>query len=332
MTHRQRSVALVLGLAGLVLASLPTLAQAHVPAETTAQTAGPRFIFPANGQTFPYGHTLLFQVQRMREATGYLWGFVQHGALVWQNLDSQGTLSLTTYTISPGSRAARALQPGNLQVRVRAHLSGDRWSAVSTLSTYLQGRVRTTPPTATPVPATPVATSAPQIHAGDVLYTANTAQLFGDKSWKHSGGMLVNDGTSHSTIILPYHIPVSNYAVEAEVQVVSFNGQGSGFDAGYAFGLRTRMTREQGGYSAVIAENGTEIQRDDGTSIGASGYTPDTSFHTYRLEVRSNHIRLLVDEAPIIDEQDNRYLTGDEAGIYDGSVQINVRAIRIIAL
>ncbi len=318
---------LVLGLISLVPAGLPALAIAHGSTQTSAQIAGPCFIFPTNGQTFPYGSALVFQVQHARGATGYLWGFVKGNTLVWQNLDQQGALSPATYTIQPGSRVARALVPGDLEVRVRAHLTNDHWTSVSTLHVNLKGKTRTHPPT-------PTATPVPQIHAGDVLYTADVTRLYGGPSWKHTNGMLVNDGAKPSTIVLPYHIPVADYAVEAEIQLVTFGGNGGSNAGGLsaeAFGLRARMTAENGGYWAAIAD-GAIIKSDQGNLLGASGYTPDTNFHTYRLEVRGNHIRLLVDGSTIIDEQDNHYLTGDEAGIFDNADQINVRAIRIIAL
>jgi len=39
-----------------------------------------------------------------------------------------------------------------------------------------------------------------------------------------------------------------------------------------------------------------------------------------------------VDGTPLVEAQDNHYLTGSQAGLLDGGSQINVRAIRIIAL
>ncbi len=40
------------------------------------------FVFPSSGQTFPLTGSMLFQVQPVSGAHGYLWSFVQNGAIV----------------------------------------------------------------------------------------------------------------------------------------------------------------------------------------------------------------------------------------------------------
>lgn len=322
-----RVITALLTLAGLAL----TLAPASVAAHTDAAPSGPVFI-TTTGQSISSGSGLAIVVRSMRRATGYLWSVSQDNRLAWQNLAYDGSLSGTHFYLNPLTAAYRRLHPGSFQVTVRAHLRPDVWTRASVASFTLRGRQA--PPTATPVPPTatpvppPTATPAPQIHAGDVLYTADVTRLFGGREWKHVDGMLVNDGTGRSTILLPYKSPVANYAVEAEIQSLPETGSSCS-----AFGIRSRMTGSSGGYGGIIGCSGAALQYgDNGTTFAAADYGLDTDFHTYRLEVRGNDVRLLVDGTPLVDAQDNHYLTGGQTGLYDNNGQINVRAIRVIAL
>lgn len=267
----------------------------------------------------------------MNGATGYLWSFVQNGMIVYQNLAWDGHLSPVSYTVSTSSKAHRLIHAGDLHVWVRALMKNGQWSATGAVIVRIQGKGSN--------PVTPKQTVAPTRPApGTVLYKADTSggldKLQGGAGWKHLNGMLVNDGTGTSTIVLPYKVPVADYAVEADVQIIGMNGPVS---------LRGRMTERQGGYAGSLLHNivGTafleyydvcDYQGCAHHTLTQTTYTADSVFHIYRLEMRGNDIRLLVDGTPLVEAQDNRYLTGDQAGLFDGGSQINVRAIRIIAL
>ncbi len=69
------------------------------------------FVFPSSGQTFPLTGSMLFQVQPVSGAHGYLWSFVQNGAIVWQNLAWDGRLGGATYSVGKGWRGVQ--DPGD---------------------------------------------------------------------------------------------------------------------------------------------------------------------------------------------------------------------------
>jgi hypothetical protein len=91
-----------------------------------AALAGPTFVYPTDGQTLGYG-SFLFKVNPVDGASGYLYGFFQNGNAVWENYHNEHTLSGTEYGISAGSPGHRAIQPGALQVWVRALVDG-QWT------------------------------------------------------------------------------------------------------------------------------------------------------------------------------------------------------------
>ncbi len=287
--------------------------------------SGPAFS-TATGRSIAPGTGLVIAVQPVRGATGDLWSVSQNNLLTWQNLAYDGVLSGPRYFLNPGAGAYRRLHAGPFQITARAHLRPDIWTNASVAYFTMRGPAAApTPIPPTPVPPTPVPpTPVPQIHAGDVLYTADVNTLNGGQEWKHTAGMLVNDGTAASTILLPYKSPVTDYAVEAEIQFIGGNVNG-------VAGLRARMTGSSGGVYGYL--NGYEARLSyDNSDFSSANYKPDADFHTYRLEVRGNEFRLLVDGTPVVDSQDNHYLTGNQAGLYDNRTQINVRAIRVIAL
>ncbi len=141
-----RHLALALVVSGLLLANLPGIVSARRSGVSLRQQTGPSFVFPSDGTVLPYNGALTFQVQPINGATGYLWSFVQNGGIAWQNLDSDGSLSPNTYTMKPGGRAHNSVRPGALQVRVRAQLGSNRWTAANVITVRLQGSASPQPP------------------------------------------------------------------------------------------------------------------------------------------------------------------------------------------
>lgn len=136
--------------------------------------------------------------------------------IVYQNLAWDGHLSPATYTVSRGGKAHSVIHSGDLHVWVRALMQNGQWSATGAVMVRIQGKGIPQPrPTAHPTPK-----PTPQIHAGDVLYTANLNTLSGDPGWKHVDGILVNDG-SGGFLTLPFKSPVTDYAVEVTFQIIS---------------------------------------------------------------------------------------------------------------
>ena len=70
----------------------------------------------------------------------------------------------------------------------------------------------------------------------------------------------------------------------------------------------------------------------EGGDIAAIDYTRDMGWHTYRMEVKGNTIKFLIDGAPIVETADNRYLTGGKVGLWSDNAQISVRSFKVIAL
>ncbi|MGH3526024.1 MAG: hypothetical protein ACRDQ6_01765, partial [Pseudonocardiaceae bacterium] len=97
---------------------------------------GPVFVYPVNGQTLGYKGSILFKVQPVDGASGYLYGFFQDGKAVWENYHDEHTLSGTEYGIAPDSPGHNAINPGSLQVWVRALVNG-QWTEATVINIHL---------------------------------------------------------------------------------------------------------------------------------------------------------------------------------------------------
>jgi hypothetical protein len=208
-----------------------------------------------------------------------------------------------------------------------------------------QGTGSTSTLTATPSPTsspTPPPTPAPK--PGDVLYQADSSWhgWSGTKEWNVLNGMLTNDGTGYPgqpTILAPDVLQVSDYAVEANIQVVNWhrccysqfaivvrastNSYGSwvGYSVGEDLEDRTPSTAQ------ISAHAG-----DFGSSLGNAPFDPGGAWHTYRVEVKGNTIKLLIDGGVKLVITDNSYLSGGQVGFWSYEVQLNINSFKIIAL
>ncbi len=194
----------------------------------------------------------------------------------------------------------------------------------------------------------------------DVLYEADATggldEWTGSADWLHRDGQLINDGSAKATLIVAPYEPgsVSDYAVEAEISLVRCatrddfttvpqqfpreTPRGNG-----GFGLIARA-EERGAYWA--GENCREPDNDandnvqiwaadqDGAfdSLAEQEHTVDAEWHTYRMEVRGDVIRLLVDGEPLLETRDVRYIGGGQVGLWSSLSQISVRSFRVLAL
>lgn len=183
-------------------------------------------------------------------------------------------------------------------------------------------------PTATPTD-TPTPTPLPQ--AGDVLFKAGKSafkKLAGAGGWHYLDGMLINDGSAgFSTVQAPIDLgEISDYAVEADIQVVAGNCPG--------FGVFARRTDKGAYYGGDLGFDRAGIKIDLGQypTIAEGRFTNDGDWHTFRLEVNGNRLRLLVDGAVMAETTNNEFLDAGTAGIFNCGDQIDVRTFRIIAL
>jgi|GEM_PF-2940909 len=227
----------------------------------------------------------------------------------------------------------------NLPSSTRSQASGPLSTQSSTTSPSGTGN---TPITTQPPPQIPSPTSPPG--PGTVLYQADQSWSgwSGTKEWNVLNGMLTNDGTGYPgqpTILAPYQLQVSNYAVEANIQVVNWHRC---CYSQYAIVVRASTNSDGGwqGYSvgedledrtpstANIAADAGHI----GSALANAPFDPGTAWHTYRVEVKGNTIKLLIDGGVKIDITDNTYLSGRQVGFWSYEVQLNISSFKIIAL
>ncbi len=313
----------------LGLSSTIGFPSAHARVGNSVQAPGPAFVYPSNGQTLPAGGNYLFQAEQVSGAVGYLWSFVQGGAIVWENLAFDGTLSSNTYVIKIGSPAYRKLHGGVLQVWVRAALPSVQWSKVTVLTVTLAGRTPLPPPAGrTPSPGS----------GGRVLYQADWSHGLNGWSgvgWNSVGGLLVADGSGGNTpIFAPYRPRTANYAVEAQLRVDLYAGGCS------LFRLVARLT-QKGGYGPSGLGCGDPVRIDaiDGSGLGiniiasaSNSPSPDNAWHTWRVEVKYNRITFSYDGTVLVSTTDNRFLDPGRVGLLASGDQISVRSFRVIAL
>ncbi len=178
-------------------------------------------------------------------------------------------------------------------------------------------------------PAQPAAMPAPA--PGLILFAADWSGGMGGwpeaAGWSAVDGMLVNGGSSSdTTIVAPYRPELSNYAVEAEIEVVS------PFWQRRAFALVARDAYRGGlnWWSYMDTRHpyvGTRSQ-----TLAQTEFNPGGDWHKYRLEVDGGHVRLSIDGTVRAEATGQSSLSPGGVGIWDGGVQIRVRSFRVIAL
>jgi hypothetical protein len=186
---------------------------------------------------------------------------------------------------------------------------------------------------------------------GTLLYQANWSGGLNGWSlppgWDTVSGMLVNNGTNgwlgnraHAPTIKPY---TENYAVRANIQVVRLNS------ACYrpSFGLDLRSdpmgSYDLGVYANTdltyanafikdVSWNGDDCAYGPDTNLSSNSVTLDTSWHTYRVEVKGNDLKLYIDGNIAVETTDNLHLHGNYVGIFSDNAVINVKNLSVTAL
>ena len=153
------------------------------------------------------------------------------------------------------------------------------------------------------------------------------------------GGMLVNDGTSDAPLFIgaPFQPTTPDYAVEVEMQWAR-DGETFGFvarggdEGGYWVGFAPDCNWEPNEddivlWAPLIDSFCAEEGRIAGTEVEL-----DTEWHTYRLEVQGNIVRVFLDGGLMIETTDNRFLSAGQVGLWSDGAQVNVRSFTVIAL
>lgn len=175
-----------------------------------------------------------------------------------------------------------------------------------------------------------------------------TTWLHGKLGWSSSGigiwqvqnGGLSYDGSGESAIMAPISTKGrSNYAIEAVAQALdhgSYNGT-------YGFGIIFRAPAKPDllphygapdalgagivNTSAVIAGMYVYPQK-----LASSDLDPGQNWHTYRVEVRGNGIRLLIDSQLAAQTRTTRFLSKSRIGLFCVDEGLAVKSFRVFAL
>ncbi|HLL78763.1 MAG TPA: family 16 glycoside hydrolase [Ktedonobacteraceae bacterium] len=190
--------------------------------------------------------------------------------------------------------------------------------------------------TITPEPTQPLSPSP----SGTLPYQADASWSgwSGTKEWNILNGMLTNNGSGYPgqpTILAPVVLSVSDYAVEAKIQVVNWPrccysqfaivvraSNGSGYWQGYSVGVDLQNP------SAEISAHAGDF----GSLLGNAPFDPGAGWHTYRVEVKGDTIKLLIDGGVKMSLVDNSYLSGGQVGFWSYEVQLNISSFKIVAL
>ncbi len=164
-------------------------------------------------------------------------------------------------------------------------------------------------------------------------WSADRAGWSGGTEWRAINGMLVNNGSASwtpSVALAPFRGAGDDYIAEADIQQID----------GHGFGVIVRVDEGQtvalgNGYNAgfVTLDGACIYVGAPGWSspLGKRDFTAGRGWHVYRMEVKGNLLRLLIDGGLMVERTDNRFLTGSSAGIWSVAAQINVRKFRLIA-
>jgi hypothetical protein len=159
--------------------------------------------------------------------------------------------------------------------------------------------------------------------------------------WTVEGGLLRNDGSDFGDgnwlgglwnlhwVAAPYVVPtdLTHYAVEAEIRLAQRPACGS-------FGLVVRGAQQvgihdcQGNAPPVVSLRTHTPALLAATPMPAS-FDPSREWHVYRIEVRGDEIRALVDGAVIATSRDASLVGGGAVGLWDDHTQLTVRAFSV---
>jgi hypothetical protein len=210
----------------------------------------------------------------------------------------------------------------------------------------------TPPPTVTPLPPpAPKPKPKPRPLLYQTTWSGGASGWSLPQGWNTIPGELVNDGTTgepgeltglaHPPPITP---DTANYVVVADIQMVRQNNLSCVYP-GFGFGVRAEstgfylvgMTNDSGSWLGFIVDTSSKsgacsFNRLTASALVKNNVTLDTNWHTYRVEVRANDIKLLVDGNPAVETTDNHHLQSNAVGLWSAAVVLNVRNFKVIAL
>jgi len=164
----------------------------------------------------------------------------------------------------------------------------------------------------------------------------------GNGAWKVVNGLLLYDGNDRSLIEAPFRTKhVTNYAVEARIQSLGVtDGNSFGMvirasdspDPGYMDGLEAGVYNSNGQSYTAVWRGGVDATNTSDSIIDQSNFDPAKRWHVYRIEVRGNQLKLLIDGQIAVDTATNRFITGVRVGLFSNNVETSVSSFRVVAL
>jgi hypothetical protein len=243
------------------------------------------------------------------------------------------TTATTAQVVTATTEALAEATPTTAFAQTTTTAAGETTTTLPDTTTTTEGNVLAPVTTSTTVATTDTTETGAQATdgAGTVLYeisdwSTGASGWAAAGQWKTAGGMLVTDGSSDSFAIAPVDLTGHpDYVVECEVQILDPKAEtdillmarminGAGYWGGF-----------DGSARRMVVGYGTD-------ELGGAGFVLDSNWHTYRLEVRGNMVKIFFEQAEVGRAVDNRALEPGTVGIYCGSGQINVRSFRVIAL
>lgn len=179
------------------------------------------------------------------------------------------------------------------------------------------------------------------------LYRADWSRGFDSWSgfplWQWSqlqGGMLTTTSTIPNNVLLaPYHLSVSSYEVEAQIQRIAYSGiqgQGQAFGivvhltntAGYICGLGSHFKPEHF-FIGQITPPSTNGPYYSITDRQASVAHLDTQWHTYNVIVTATYVSCLIDGKPLFSINAANNAVSDKVGIYIDTTAIAIKSFAV---
>jgi hypothetical protein len=167
-----------------------------------------------------------------------------------------------------------------------------------------------------------------------IMYTADfTTDIDGwkasddDSTWSVTSSELRCDGNNADRgrwAAAPFALGKhTHYAIETEISLPE-----SACQSGANAGVVIRRIGATDGPSLKIDTCENELWLMD----ASAAYSPGADWHTYRIEVRDNHYRVLVDGAFLLEATGLASLTGGNAGLFSISTPLAVRRFEISAI
>lgn len=191
--------------------------------------------------------------------------------------------------------------------------------------------------TSTPSPSpTPTVTPSPTPSTpGPLLYKADWSHGMdgwnGSSSWQVVDGEMVYQGNNQQqdTIIAPYQPATADYAVEAQIKLLS---QWTGYSW---YGCVARADSSRTGYSGIVYgdNQGNSTATIQPFFPERVPYTIDSNWHTFLLEVKGTQITFFIDGNKVVGPYDDTsYTSAGQVGLLDETVKIEVKSFAVYQL